>query len=406
MMMNLLKEGIETGVVIPTKSSVKRTISGHTDVYPVYTVKLDELYYNDQNDRIATWISQYKAENSVDKIDIADRVSYNNIIQKFIEKSNLQKIRATQTNIELVNQQVPGVILADGRIIDGNRRFTCLRNLAENNLKFDYFETVILDLDIKNNARQIKMLELSIQHGEESKVPYNSIDRLVGVYNDLIENKILTKEDYKRSALIEMDELESQIELSEIMVDFLDFINATKQFYIAREMNLYSVFVEIPKLLKKVKDKETKEDLKIAIYTNILMKPGSDLVRYIRKISTVINSPYLKEYLEEQKDIAEVVLDKLEDLDKVTTKSLNKQVCNDEETKENLNRSLEKAEMKAKSTTSRNRPLKTLEQVGDKLESIDLNIFKKLDEEQLNDLKNEATRAEELLEIIKEALNV
>lgn len=404
-MMNLLKEGIETGVVIPTKSSMKRTIGGHTEVYPVYKVKLDELYYNDQNDRIATWISQYKAENNVDKIDITNRVSYNNIIQTFIEKSNLQKIRATQTNIELVNQQVPGVILADGRIIDGNRRFTCLRNLAENNLKFDYFETVILDLDIENNARQIKMLELSIQHGEESKVPYNSIDRLVGVYNDLIENKILTKEDYKRSALIEMDELESQIELSEIMVDFLDFIEAPKQFYIAREMNLYSVFVEIPKLLKKVKDKETKEDLKIAIYTNILMKPGSDLVRYIRKISTVINSPYLKEYLEEQKDIAEVVLDKLEDLDEVTTKSLNKQVCNDEETKENLNRSLEKAEMKAKSTTSRNRPLKTLEQVGDKLESIDLNIFKKLDEEQLNDLKNEITRAEELLEIVKEALN-
>lgn len=54
--MNLLKEGIEQGVVIKTEMTTKLTIDGITKVYPVYQVRLDYLYYNDQNDRIATWI--------------------------------------------------------------------------------------------------------------------------------------------------------------------------------------------------------------------------------------------------------------------------------------------------------------------------------------------------------------
>lgn len=60
--MNLLKEGIETGVVIATDISRKITIGGITQTKPVYRIRLDLLFYNDLNDRIATWISQYKNE--------------------------------------------------------------------------------------------------------------------------------------------------------------------------------------------------------------------------------------------------------------------------------------------------------------------------------------------------------
>lgn len=57
-MRNLLLEGQNT-VVLPTGISRKLTLDGETKVYPVYQVRLDCLYYNDQNDRIASWISQY-----------------------------------------------------------------------------------------------------------------------------------------------------------------------------------------------------------------------------------------------------------------------------------------------------------------------------------------------------------
>ena len=249
--MNLLKEGMEQKAVIKTAMTRKLTVDGLTKAYPVYKVKLDWLFYNDQNDRIATWISQYKAQHEGKTPDTADREAYNNIIEEFIVASNPDAIRKTQMNIELVEQREPGVVLADGRIIDGNRRFTCLRRLAQKNERYGYFETVILDRSIENNAKQIKMLELSIQHGEESKVDYNAIDRLVGIYDDVVETGLLTEEEYSRSTNEPLSDVRRRIEVAKLMVEFLEFINAPKQFYIARDLQLAFPLEELSKLLRK-----------------------------------------------------------------------------------------------------------------------------------------------------------
>lgn len=90
---------------------------------------------------IATWISQYKAENDITDMPMDDVNQYNNIIQDFITKSNPDKLRQTEKNIELIGQQKYGVVLTDGRIIDGNRRFSCLRNLSRKSDNFNYFES-------------------------------------------------------------------------------------------------------------------------------------------------------------------------------------------------------------------------------------------------------------------------
>lgn len=55
--MNLLQDGIVKGTVLKTDRAVKMTVDGLTDTYPIYQIRLDNLYFNDQNDRIATWIS-------------------------------------------------------------------------------------------------------------------------------------------------------------------------------------------------------------------------------------------------------------------------------------------------------------------------------------------------------------
>ena len=57
--MNLL-EIFDESIVAKTTLSRKLTLGGVTKAYPVYRVRLDKLFYNDQNDRIATWITQYK----------------------------------------------------------------------------------------------------------------------------------------------------------------------------------------------------------------------------------------------------------------------------------------------------------------------------------------------------------
>ena len=105
--MNLLKEGIEQKLVVRTTMTRKLTVDGITMAYPVYKVRLDCLFYNDQNDRIATWMSQYKSQNEGRMPDLSNREEYNEIIEKFIVESNPDAIRKTQTNIELVDQSPP-----------------------------------------------------------------------------------------------------------------------------------------------------------------------------------------------------------------------------------------------------------------------------------------------------------
>ena len=402
--MNLLKEGMEQKAVIKTALTRKLTVDGLTKAYPVYKVKLDWLFYNDQNDRIATWISQYKAQHEGKTPDTADREAYNNIIEEFIVASNPDAIRKTQANIELVEQREPGVVLADGRIIDGNRRFTCLRRLAQKNERYGYFETVILDRSIENNAKQIKMLELSIQHGEESKVDYNAIDRLVGIYDDVVETGLLTEEEYSRSTNEPLSDVRRKIEVAKLMVEFLEFINAPKQFYIARDLQLAFPLEELSKLLRKCHDDVETEDMKIAAFINILMQTSTDTGRFVRNFKSIIGSDYQEEFLEEQRELAAQVIDALPPVGKMDTATIREVIRANDEVVQSLERSMDKCLTKVKKNETRNRPVQLAEKATTFLESIDQHILLKLGDSELRRLDRQLTKLEAVIAQIRENL--
>lgn len=402
--MNLLKEGLEQKAVIKTSLTRKITIDGHTQPYPVYKAKLDWLFYNDQNDRIATWISQYKTQNDGKTPDISNREEYNNIIENFIVESNPDAIKKTQSNIELVDQREPGVVLADGRIIDGNRRFTCLRRLSKKNDRFGYFETVILDRNIESNAKQIKMLELSIQHGEESKVDYNPIDRLVGVYNDIITTKLLTVEEYAKSTNESESDVKRRVEVANLMVEFLEFINAPKQFHIARDLQLYYPIEELAKLIKKCKNDDEAENIKNSVFTNILMQTAGDMTRFVRNIKTIIGTEYQNEFFEEQNDIAAKVIDALPSDGTVNTTYIRETIRSNDEITQALDNSMEKSLTKVKKTETKNRPIQLVEKATVFLESIDTNIILKMNDSELMRLQRQINKLEDVISELKENL--
>lgn len=399
--MNLLIEGIQQNAVIKTDMTRKLTVDGITRAYPVYKVRLDWLFYNDQNDRIATWISQYKAQNNGLSPDSTDREGYNNVIEQFIVASNPEAIKKTQNNIELVDQREPGVILADGRIIDGNRRFTCLRRLAKKNDRFGYFETMILDHNIENNAKQIKMLELSIQHGEESKVDYNPIDRLVGIYHDIISTHLLSVEEYAKSTNESEADVKKRMEVAKLMVEFLEFINAPEQFHIARDLQLYFPLEELTKLMKKCRSEDQMEDLKIAVFTNILMQPAGDMTRFVRNIKPIIGSEYQEEFLDEQKELAAQVLDILPAQGKVDTAAIREEVRSNEELVHALENSVEKATTKVKKNETRNRPVQLAEKATTFLESIDPYILLKMNDSELKRMSRQLDKLEQIIAEIR-----
>lgn len=401
--MNLLKEGIEQGVVIKTEMTTKLTIDGITKVYPVYQVRLDYLYYNDQNDRIATWISQYKSDNGVDVIDKSNKAAYNDIIHQFIYESNQDKLNQTQKNIKLIGQQKNGVVLTDGRIIDGNRRYTCLRNLSKDDPKFNYFETVILDQDIDNNAKQIKMLELHIQIGEEARVDYDPIDRLVGIHNDIVANELLTVKEYSMSTGLSEAEVQKMVQQSMLLVEFLEAINAPGQFYIARDLNVAGPLQELQTILKKIKDEDQREEVKYAVFTNFLLQPEGDMTRFIRQLKKVAASNFLEEFIEKELDVVEDVLDSLPEVGEVNKETIN-QVRKNEEAKSELRKAMDLVSNKANASATRDKPVQILQKAKDSIETIDQYILKKLSSQQQNDILEQISDIEDLLAELKDIL--
>ena len=281
--MNLLENGLVEKSIFKTENKKRLVIGNIAEDYPIYKIRLDKLFYNDQNDRISTWISEYKMKNNIDKIDYSDKESYNKIIHEFITKSNYDAMKKTQQNIEAIGQIEAGVVLTDGRIIDGNRRFTCLRNIQEKRQEEQYFEAVILDYSIEHNEKQIKMLELMLQHGVDEKVGYSPIERLVGIYHDIVETNLLTISEYAKSVNDTAKNIEVEVEKAKLLVEFLEFINAKKQFYLARHLELADPLKELYVMLKKINDEETQDDLKNAVFSQFICKPAGDLTRYIRK---------------------------------------------------------------------------------------------------------------------------
>src|SRR5699024_12562357 len=88
-----------------TEETKKLTIDGLTEIHPVYKIRISELYYNDQNDRIAMWISKYKADNNVSSIDKSETESYNDIIAAFMTKSDDNGIKKMMNNNKAISKQ-------------------------------------------------------------------------------------------------------------------------------------------------------------------------------------------------------------------------------------------------------------------------------------------------------------
>lgn len=402
--MNLLDIN-DCTLVEKTSLSRKLTLGGITKAYPVYRVRLDQVFYNDQNDRIATWITQYKNnENNADlsKMELSE---YNDIIERFIIESNPEAITKTKNNIALVNQREPGVVLNDGRIIDGNRRYTCLRLLNKEDPSFNYFETVILDATIENSRKQIKMLELSIQHGEEQRVGYNLIDLALGAYHDIVETELLTIDEYVQSTNESTSEVKRRLETAKLIIEFLEFMNVPKQYHIAREKQVYSVFYEFVPLLKRCSNNEEIVQLKTSVFNNVMMGSFDDNRKYIRNVKSMMDSGFFSSYMKQQRQIADDLKKKKEEANIHNKKELEEFIKNNEDARDDLQISMDKVLLQTKKEETKKRPSQIVNKSISMLMDVDTRIVGKLSYEEKTKLKNQLSKLTSAVKLINEEID-
>lgn len=383
-----LLQVVGSDVVEKTTLTRKVTYGGKTVVYPVYRVRLDKLYYNDQNDRIATWISRYESENGKGALTFLDTENYNRIIENFICESNLDAIQKTQKNIAFVGQREPGVTLADGRIVDGNRRFTCLRRIQRDSSEPVYFETVIMDMDIQEDKKQIKLLELGIQHGEEKKVDYDLIDYAVGTYRDIVQTKLLTIEEYASSANETKANVKKRIEIAEVINDFLKYIRLSEQYHVAREYQVYSLFQEMMAPLKKL-DANEKKQLKVIVFNNAMMNAMPDQRKFIRDIKALINSGTYKSYFDDQRRLADIISHKYSTITIRSKDDVDRFALENSEIKEELQMSMERALLKSNFHVQKTKPAEKVAESISSMMEVDSRLFDKLDADEKEKLRSE-----------------
>lgn len=394
---------VDTDMVQKTTLTRKVTYNGKTVVYPVYRVRLDALYYNDQNDRIATWITRYESENGEGSLSGLNVDIYNRVIENFICESNPEAIQKTQKNIALVGQREPGVTLADGRIVDGNRRFTCLRRLQREQSEPLYFETVLMDMDIQADKKQIKLLELAIQHGEEKKVDYDLIDYAVGTYRDIVQTQLLSVEEYAASTNETPADVKKRIEVAEVMCEFLSYLKLPEQYHVAREYQVYSLLQEMMAPLRQL-DADGKAQLKAIVFNNAMMKGIPDQRKFIRDIKSLIRSGNYDVYFAEQQKWGAEILEKFSGVAVRSKADVDRFAEENAAIAAEMQMSMERALLRARSQQLKAKPSENVSKCIGLMMDVDPRLFGKLNPEEKETLKAELEELAKLAEGFKNLL--
>lgn len=155
---------------------------GETRIEKVYRIPLDYLVYNKYNGRIGSEVLSYEKQNGELNPEIdADR----ELIERFLYESKEDRNKTTMNSLLKNGQQRYGIVTADGKIVDGNRRAMLLNRLFHKRdelghtyaevEKCKYFLAIILPDDAEE--RDIQKLETIYQMGEDDKLDYNPIEK-------------------------------------------------------------------------------------------------------------------------------------------------------------------------------------------------------------------------------------
>ncbi len=413
---NELKNNYEKGL------EKRLTIDGITKTYESYKLPIKKLYYNDLNGRIASYIEEYNATNekNISELYAENLDEYNRIIAKYIIDSASdggKSFEETKEDIRNKGQEIPGVILSDGRIIDGNRRFTAIRRLYEEtgNDKYAYFEAVCLEAPKKDDIdgwKRIKSLELNLQFNVNEKKGYNRIDELVSFYRDAIDEntKMFDDKSYCFASGISKSKFNKDKKIVNIMLDYLDWRGKPKAFYILKNEKLDGPIEELANPAAKMSEEEWNLK-KETLYMYMTVNDDGDRTRDIRKLidSAKCEGPLYTKVKEtfESEDVYSKAYDYIDKIDKKSEspdEEIEKQTLKNELTSE-LKSAYRDGSYQSTITVISAKPLDTMDKTINLIGTIDVATIRWLDKDLKNQLKSKVDVLKSIVSKIEEASN-
>ncbi|AZB41516.1 RNA polymerase subunit sigma-70 [Bacillus sp. FJAT-42376] len=385
---DLYKEGFvkEGGhnVNVPIKKASGEKYDGRT-----YAIPLKYLYYNEQNGRIGVSLSDY--ESTTGKLNAGHNEEYNMVIQKMLaddaDDMTRKEMKKLMRDIAMKGQDEPGYVLSDGRVIDGNRRFTAKRLLEQDPsiTEQQYFEAVILDdLSVQNydDQKKIKSLELQIQFGKLGKVDYNPIDRAIDAYKTIVKNNIMSVKEYTDYAGLTQNEVSKRILEAELIIKFLEFANTNPDNYaLAKQLDLDGPLQDMIPQYKKIKDSDNLDQLLNSLFAKIIQMRSSkeDFKAEFRQIvKNVVGTKDEGKFIVDMEDATDTIVEALDKEDIIKNNvDLFATLQNNQEAVQALSEiqtiSTNHSE-KAKNYKEQNKPVKLAEKAISSIEAIDKRV--------------------------------
>lgn len=220
---------------------------------PVVRVDIDDLRFNANLGRlILERLSGAQFEPPDDPAAQAE-------IQRLILEQ--QEAKELKRHLEEEGQLQPGIVSADGTLINGNRRLAVLRNLwgESKEDRFKYMRVAVLPRDA--TSRELYLLEVNLQMTPETRARYGPITTLAQLRFGLEKHK-LDKGQLAHAMYLESSELEERLAILQIVDEYLAFIKRPGAYGLlekgsdeADHQGKYEHFVTLNRLREKHSDK-------------------------------------------------------------------------------------------------------------------------------------------------------
>lgn len=418
-----LNEDLSKYGIIPHLGEKLLPFGAKSVSYQLYKIPVELLQYNLNNGRILMEVEKLQRENEIDLAQLRDESvsKFNDEIEKLIWESSVEKNQDTLEDIEKFTQLEAGVVLDDGTVIDGNRRFTCLRRLHAlhpDDDRYKYFIAAIIIRDgSKISNKELKKYELKVQFGQDQKVDYKSINFAMTIYYN-VKSGEFTISEIASDVNKKPSEITKIIQTSELVEELLSRFNQDKELSIAEDLNLYWPIEPLGSYLNGTEGQRLtdlqKEQRKTIFFDLLLSLDVSlptqefrdNLIKKIFKDNALfdeLNSEYTSKFGEKFYD--QFVKQKLE-TDQFISKI--KEYRKSPEAQEAF-QLYKRIVTKKNLQTHANAPLKLCEEIIERLEAIDVTPFLNADTQIANEkldqicgkLKEAKAKTEELLSRIE-----
>jgi hypothetical protein len=185
---------------------------------PVVRIPVSELQFNVELGRLI--LDRLTVVHTDERGGPEDPAVQGSIEQKVLDLPESAELRRL---IARDGQLQPGVITADGYVINGNRRLAVLRQLYREtgDERFGYMDVAVLPTDA--DRRELFLLEAGLQMTPESRVRYGPVTTALQIERGLTELK-LDKSEVAHAMNMEDSEVNDYLERLALMTEYLEFV--------------------------------------------------------------------------------------------------------------------------------------------------------------------------------------